>query len=222
MVLCECRAAARPHADELAGLVMEEQERLAVGQVVGNLLDQVIGVPVGDDEVLVSIEIEIIELDAPAAVHLGGSRDAAGTGGILKREVAPIAIDRKTLAVEVRNEQVLEAVIVKVRCVHTHPGPGCAVGTVGYAGIESDLPESAVPVVEEQKIRNGIVGDEKIEKSVVVDVGRDRAECFALVPPNSGGGADIGECAVPIVAVQAAGPRIIAILLIASCCLLPM
>src|SRR5687767_12844831 len=95
--------------------------------------------PVTDDQVFITVVIEIEELYTPSAIHLCGGRDAGRSRIVGECVVAEIAIDREHLAIEVGDEQVLPPIVVEVGCVYTHARPGCAVAVVGNSGIESNL-----------------------------------------------------------------------------------
>ncbi len=55
------------HVFQLPGSVVKQQKRLAIGYVVVNLFDQVVGMPVGDHQIDIAVVIVVKELQTPAA-----------------------------------------------------------------------------------------------------------------------------------------------------------
>ena len=85
------------------------------------------------------------------------------------------------------------------------PERGSALGAVGHVGGESGFFESAA-AVQEEKIRDRVVGDKQIHAAVIVYVRGDDSPGFAEMFGNAGLPAHIRESAVAIVMKQPAWP----------------
>src|SRR5262245_27760023 len=151
-----------------------------------------------DQTVVVVVE----ELQAPAAQEARRLRHTIRRRDIRKEFVPLVSIQRKHLLIDIGNEEILFAVTIDVRGVHAHAGAWRAVGAEPDLGGQPDLVPLALAAVDEQEILHGVVRDEEIHQTVIVDVGGHDAEALADRALNVGTGRHVGEGAVAVVAVQ--------------------
>src|SRR5207245_7494870 len=78
---------------------------------------------------------------------------------------------------------------------------------VGDTRIETQLLELSVAFVDEEKIGDRVVGNEKIHPAVVIDVRRNDTPGFSQRLGNAGFLADVGEGAVAVVVEEPACRR---------------
>ena len=86
------------------GRVLEKKERLAVGYAGIDLVDEIVGMAVGDEEVEEAVVIEVEKFGAPAAHHLRGACDAGGAGFVFEGFVALVLVEAVELVVEICDE----------------------------------------------------------------------------------------------------------------------
>src|SRR5436190_24192707 len=137
--------------------------------------------------------IEIEATNAPTAVHLCSCADPAGACFVREGQLPPVAIQRKSLPVEVSNKEILQTISVVIGRIHTHTRTRVAIGRISYSRLESNLLEPGVPAIDEQEIRNRVIGNKQIQQSVVVDIRSHRAEDFAFRVSNSRRLRDVGK-----------------------------
>ncbi len=82
------------------------------------------------------------------------------------------------------------------------PSYSCTAFRIGDAGNHRHVGEGAIPVVVEQVIREGIVGDENICESVVIVVRKCDTHSLTGVPRNVGRLRDVSKRSIPIVAIE--------------------
>src|SRR3954471_23487780 len=145
-------------------------------------------------QVGIPVHIEIEEPDAPSAVHLGSGADTAYTRLIGEGEISMVAVNGEAFAVKVRDKEILPTVVVVIGRIHTHSGTGRAIGTVSHSGFHSNFVEGAITFVDEQEVRDGIVGHKQIEQAVVIDIGSDGAKSFAWMFADARLQTNIGKC----------------------------
>src|SRR5690242_17485846 len=97
---------------------------------------------------------------------------------------------------------VLQAAAIEVGGVNAHAGFIAAVFAGGDAGDEGDILKGAVVLVEEKKIRPGVVGDGDIGPAIVVEVRGDHSHAFSFGLADAAGIADVGESAVVVVVIE--------------------
>ncbi len=97
--------------------------------------------------------------------------------------------------IDVGDEQILPAILVKNSCFDAHAGASLAVRTVADASLQADFGELAV-LVDEEEVRDGIVGDEEIGPTVTINISGDDAPGFTQDGSDSGLLADVGEGSV--------------------------
>src|SRR4051794_14898096 len=95
------------------------------------------------------------------------------------------------------------AIEIVVADADAHAGLLLAVFAEGDAAHHSFFAEGAIVIVHEEEARRGIAGDVNVGPAVLVKVGGDNGHAVAAaLGSDSGGGADIGEGAVSIVAIK--------------------
>ena len=180
-------------------VVLEHQQRLLVFHLLAVLLDHVVGVAVGEEQIHVAVVVEVEELQAPARQQARRLRDAVRGGDVGEELVAVVAVEREHLLVDVGHEQVLPAVLVEVGRIDAHPRARRAVGAEPHLGGQPDLFPLALAAVGEEEVLDGVVGDEQVDEAVVVDVGGHHAQRLAHGAGDVGAGGDVGEGAVAVV-----------------------
>ena len=179
-----------------------------MGQGARNLLDPVVRMTVGNDQVLVSVMIRIEKPDSPAAVHVRRHADSGWTGLVGITVVPAIPIDREFLAVEVADEEILAAIAIVVGRVDPHPRPRCSVGVVSHFGCQPDFLEAPSPAIPEEKVGHRIVRNKKVEPPVAIDIGGDGAKGFPPIRADPRILAAVSE-RIPLVVKEPAWPRLV-------------
>src|SRR6187401_1174927 len=105
----------------------------------------------------------------------------------------------------IRHDEVEAAVTVIVGELGPHAGARLAVAPNGDTGCKGHFTEASLPVVVKQKVRYRVIGHEHIRQPVIVVIADGDTQAVADVSGNSGLGADIGEDALAVVAIQHAG-----------------
>src|SRR5208337_1886020 len=98
-----------------------------------------------------------------------------------------------------RHDQIHATTAGRVGSVGSHAGLELPVRAHRDAGKISHLAKSSVAVVVKQIVGHVVVGDEDVLPAVVVVVERHNAQAVARFQPNSGGLADVGECAITVI-----------------------
>ena len=116
--------------------VLQELVRLRVGGVgeAGVVRDVVDHMAVRDHEVQVAVEVEVGEVGAEANPGHRGFGDAGDEAAFEEEAVAAVRVERVRLAVEVGDDQVLQAVAVHVADCDPHAGLGFPAVREGGAG----------------------------------------------------------------------------------------
>ena len=129
-----------------AALVMKQQERLTISHLMRELLDQIVGKAVGDDEVHVAVIVVVKKLQPPSAHPACSHANSLLHRYVFKAPVAAVTIKRKDLLIDVGDEQVHPAVIVEVGRVDAHTRPRTAVGAICNIGGKAVLFEAAATI----------------------------------------------------------------------------
>src|SRR5579883_1149349 len=162
-------------------------------------LDLVVGMTIHDEQIGIAVVVVVEEFYAPSAHETGDSADAGWTGHFVEREITIVLINRIHFVVDVGDKKVLPAIVVEIGGIDAHAGARPALLAESHAGIEANVRECAVLFVKEEKIFDGIVGDEKVHPSVVVDVGGDDAPGLAKGFSHARLFGNVGEGSVAIV-----------------------
>ena len=188
--------------------MVEQHQRFFVVHLLRVVLDHVVGVAVGQEQIDQAVVVVIEELQAPAAQQPGGLRHAVRRRDVGEELVAVVLVEREHLLIDVGDEQILLPVAVDVGSVDAHPRSGLTVGAESNLRGQRNLLPLALATVREQEVLDGVVGDEQIHQTVVVDVGGDYAKRLAQRPSDVGAGAHVGEGAIAVVPVQHARRRL--------------
>ena len=117
--------------------------------------------------------------------------------------VAVVAEEREGFARQRGEMDVLPPVVVVVLEIRPHARNRPAGRRHGDTSEERRLGERAVAVVAEKEVGHGVVGDEHVETSVVIVVGKRRAHALADMRQQPGARRHVLERAVAAVAIQA-------------------
>src|SRR5262249_32596380 len=126
---------------------------------------------VGRKKVLVAVVVEIERPVTPAAPANGLRAKLARVGNVLKIPFADVAKQRKRVAAERGYRDVGKSVVIVVAEVGAHAGHGLAMVQQRHARRETDLLERAVAAVVKQKVRQVVISDKNIGKTVAVVIG---------------------------------------------------
>src|SRR5580700_11064993 len=164
--------------ERIAGAVKQD-ERLVIAALAVQGGNEVVRIAVSEKQIQISIVVVIKKLQAPAAHRSRSFGNSRGNSQVIEGAVMIVPVNGKILAIKIGHEQVLPAVLIEVSRVHAHPGTRPTIGAVGHAGFRSDLSEFSLSIVYKQKIGHGIVGDEEIHPTIVVDIGSHNAPGFS-------------------------------------------
>ena len=163
-------------------------------------------VAVDDRQIQVAVVVEVEERDAEADERQRGRPEAALHRGVGEDAAAVVAEQAVRLELVVGHDEIEPSVAVVVGELGAHAGARLAVARHRDARREADLGEAAAALVVEEEVRHRVVGHEHVGQPVVVVVADGHAEAVADVRGDAGGGADVGEDALAVVAVEHARP----------------
>src|SRR5580692_8310231 len=106
--------------------------------------------------------------------------------------------------VQVRHEQIHPAVLIVVGRIYTHARTRFSSGAIGDTGSESNFFKALPLAIRKQEISSRIVGNKKVQESIVVDVRSDDTPSLARIIGDSHLLAYVCECSVPVVVKQPA------------------
>src|SRR5580698_6995345 len=127
--------------------------------------------PIGQNQIRSSIQIEIDKAAAPARVHHSRHADSRRSCYILKCIVAGIPVQGIAFPADVRNKEILPPIAIEVDRIHAHTRAGSTIGTICHSSLETNLFKLAASLVQIQEVGNGVIRDKKVEQAIVVDVG---------------------------------------------------
>ena len=157
---------------------------------------------VGDHDVGPAVAVEVRQGAAPADPGEAVDGQAEVGGDVEEGAPAQVPEEGVVFLLEVGDEQLRPAVAIEVLGVHPHPGRCPAADIPAGARVLRGVAEVAVTSVEEEEVRVLIVGDVDVNPAIAVQVGRHDAEAMAVGPADAGRDGDIGECPIPIVAIE--------------------
>src|SRR5215831_6503626 len=163
------------------------------------LFDLIVWMAIYDEQVDVAIVIVIEEFQSPPAHQPGDATDAHRPGDIVESQVVVVFVYGIHFMIHVRDEEVLPAILIEVRGIDAHPRARPPLLAEGHAGIQADVHEFSVFLVEKQEILDGVVGDEKVHPTVVVDVSCYNSPSFAQGLGDSGFLGNVLERAIAVV-----------------------
>ena len=171
-----------------------------IGMVAGDVVEDV---AVYDEEIAPAVVVEIEEAGAETAVENVGLAEAGSDGAVSERAVAVVGVEAIEFEIEMADVEIHAAVVAEIGGVGAHAGFGAAIFAEAGARGVADVSECAVAVIEIEKISLRIVGDENVWPAVVIEIGEDDGEAFAVFVDEAGFGGDVGERAVAIIVIEA-------------------
>src|ERR1043166_5498096 len=167
---------------------------------------------VGDEEVGPAVVIVVDPARAETGVWVGDGEEAALACDVDKIRHASaghavLAKQRRAFAHQVHDEKIFLAPAERVADGHAHAGFGEAVFVVRRAAFDAKLAKGAVALVDPDVILRGVVGDEEVGPTVVVEVGGGDAQPGAERAIDAGAAGYVGEAVAAIVVIEARGYR---------------
>ena len=174
--------------------VPKQLRRLLVELRLLDLVDVLLEMAVGSEDVETAIEIDIGEEDTEGQLLPRLGAEAVGHGIVLELHLAPLGdIERVHLVGEVADDDPDLVVIAEAGDVDPHRATGLPLDVVGDAGEVAHLLEPTVARVAEEEVLHGVVGDDDIERPITVEIVKRQPE--RLPHRNAGSGiADTDAC----------------------------
>src|ERR1035438_622333 len=185
--------------------VLEEQQRLPIFDQAGKFLNEIVGEPIGEDQIEIAVVVVVEKLQPPSAHPPCGHANAEGHGDIIERQVFIVLVERENFFIDIGDEQIHPAIFVEIGGVHAHSRTRTPFGAVSNIGLQSKFVELPWAAIHKEKICDRVVGDEKVHQAIVVDVGGDDAKSFAWMSGNARLFADVGEGSVAIIVKEKIG-----------------
>ncbi len=133
--------------------------------------------------------------------------ETAHARDVLEDHRAQVAEEAVGLRLEVRDRDVEAPVSVQVSRVHAHPAERAARRVDAGAGVERHVLELHPAEVMEDEVHRRVVGDVDVRPAVAVEVGHDDSQPLAEGRPDAGGGRDVRERPVAVVAIEEVSDR---------------
>src|SRR6185295_3006823 len=103
----------------------------------------------------------------------GESSQARLKRAVLKHALAVVDIEGRIFAHQVRNHQILGAVVVAITGVNSHAGLRTAVSVYGASCEHGSVLEGAIPLVDPELVRPLIVGHKDVSPTIAVKIRAD-------------------------------------------------
>src|SRR5271165_1949280 len=161
----------RGNIHETLSSVSGEHHWFLVTKVWKSKLNRIQVVSLGDEEILPTIVVVIQESHAPTGMLHAHEAESGGIAVVVESAVAIVSIERVNLAGQVGDDQVGQSVVVVVRKVHAHSGVCVTFAVHGYARLQGNFFERAIPSIVVKKFGHGVVGEKQIDAAVAVIVG---------------------------------------------------
>ncbi len=174
-------------------------------RIVLELLDLVVHVRVGGEDVLPPVVVEVEEAVPPPAARRHQPAEPAGMRDVLEEALPHVPVQREALPRERGDMDVGPPVVVVVAEVDAHGRHLLPVLGERDAGQQGRLLEGAVLAVVQQEARELVVGDVHVQEAVAVVVGEGEPHAPALDLPQARFHGHVLERAVPAVVVQGQG-----------------
>lgn len=143
------------------------------------MTSKVIDVAVGDHQVGPAVEVGINELRAEPQLGEARFLQSGGIGNVREDAAGQLPVQRVVLVVEIRHEEVDQAVAVGIVRRDTHRGlslaPRSSASRNDSLFDETRSLRTARCAVEEQKVRGRVVGDEQAQSTRPVEIASDDA-----------------------------------------------
>src|SRR6185369_10581580 len=140
--------------------VVKEQRRLPVSYAGMQGLDQVVRIPVREEQIKIAIIVIVEKLKPPSAHETSCGGDTRGKRLIIKSFVMVILVDGEHLSIDIGDEEVHPAVLVEIGGIHAHARTRASLGAVSHASLLGDLLEFACATIHKKEIRDSIIGHE--------------------------------------------------------------
>ena len=164
--------------------------------------DVVLDVPVGDEDVLASVEV-VVEEERPEGEGEEAVPADLGHRRLVNEEAdALVVVERDHLVREVPDDDVGHAVAVVVGGVNPHRAAGGAVLREGDPGEDAGVLEPAAAEVPVEVVGLGVVRDREVVEPVAVEVEDGDPEALAAGIEEAGFGGDVGEALRAVVPVE--------------------
>ena len=149
-----------------------------------------------------AIVVVIEKLRGHAAQQHRFVTDARAECLIGKSAVMAVAIETVQFEVEMGNVKIHPPIAVDVGGVNAHARLVSTIFAGRHARDQGDVFKRSIVLVNEKKIRPGVIGDGDIGPAVIVEVGEHHAHSFCLGLAHAGGVTHIGESSVMIVVID--------------------
>ena len=126
---------------------MKEQQRLFISYFTVERADQVIRIAVRKEKIEIAIVIVVEEFQAPAAHQSRSLGNTGGNGDIVKAVIAVVAIDGEVFPINVGDEKILPAVVVKVSRIRSHSRAWTSIRAECHTGFGSNLGKSSFSTI---------------------------------------------------------------------------
>ena len=187
--------------EQLIGLRVRDG-RIEQGDVVDH-------VAVRRKDIQPAIVVEVTEGRAESQEEERGIAHARAEGGLGKRAVSVVPVQRVGFQGEIRHVDVRRPVPVVVAEVHPHARPRDAVLAVGHARQQGPVRKRAVAVVPVEEIRRQVVGDEDVRPPVAVVIAPHDPEALAARVRDARLRGNVRKSPVAVVPVEQVGRTLI-------------
>src|SRR5439155_14204163 len=142
------------------------------------------------------VKISIVVVIAPRASHRNSSVGHDPSGGDFREcSVAVVSVE-EIIAAIVAHKHVQSAIVIVIA-----PGSADRVGDIGDDVAGRDLGEGPIPIIVIEKILRAIIGDEKIQKAIIVIVAPGAAFGLRKIGRDDARG-NFRECAITVIVVE--------------------
>src|SRR5581483_5356219 len=131
---------------------MKKQEWLLVLHLAVNRFNDVVGISIGKEQIKIPVIIVIKELQPPSAHQPGCHADSGTAGLVVKGLVTIVLVNRKSLHVDVRHEQIHPSVLVEIGRIEPHPGAGATLAAVSHTRVRAAFLEPPLPAIHKDKV----------------------------------------------------------------------
>src|SRR5487761_85907 len=131
---------------------MKQQWRLFIGDFAVQSREEVVRIPVGQQQNEIAIVVIVKKLQAPPAHEFAGLADTGGKRHVVESFIMIVFINGVHFAVEVGYEQAHPSVVLKIGGIHAHAGSRPTGVAVGNSGSLGNFLEFSFAAIDEQKI----------------------------------------------------------------------
>ena len=162
----------RPKFGRLADAAVPEQlRRLLVELRLLDLVDVLLEMAVGGEDVEATIEIDIGKENAEGQLLPRLGAEAVGDGVVLELHLAPLGdIERVHLVGEIADDDPDLVVVAEPGDVDPHRAARLPLDVVGDAGKIPHLLEDGAAGIAEKEILYGVVGDDDVENTIAIEI----------------------------------------------------